>query len=120
MLAFEAGDVEGFPGRHSPRLLSPMLGQDLYDLYCAWCSKVGLKALNQPRFGNALMRKHGAVVHRKRYEADIGTKGPSAVTYLAGGHELPPGRSEVEWLGERIKVFKTAVKDFKGLGGAFA
>ena len=34
--------------------------------------------------------------------------------------ELPPGRSEVEWLGERIKVFKTAVKDFKGLGGAFA
>lgn len=120
MLAFEAGDVEGFPGRHSPRLLSPMLGQDLYDLYCAWCSKVGLKALNQPRFGNALMRKHGAVVHRKRYEADIGTKGPSAVTYLQGGHELPPGRSEVEWLGERIKVFKTAVKDFKGLGGAFA
>lgn len=120
MLAFEAGDVEGFPGRHTPKLLSPMLGQDLYDLYCAWCSKVGLKALNQPRFGNALMRKHGAVVHRKRYEADIGTKGPSAVTYLAGGHELPPGRSEVEWLGERIKVFKTAVKDFKGLGGAFA
>ena len=59
-------------------------------------------------------------VIRKRYEADIGTKGPSAVTYLAGGHELPPGRSEVEWLGERIKVFKTAVKDFKGLGGAFA
>lgn len=120
MLAFEAGDVEGFPGKRSPQLLSPMLGQDLYDLYCAWCSKVGLKALNQPRFGNALMRKHGAVVHRKRYEADIGTKGPSAVTYLAGGHELPPGRSEVEWLGERIKVFKTAVKDFKGLGGAFA
>lgn len=120
MLAFEAGDVEGFPGKHTPRLLSPMLGQDLYELYCAWCSKVGLKSLNQPRFGNALMRKHGAVVHRKRYEMEIGTKGPSAVTYLPGGHELPPGRSEVEWLGERLQVFKTTLKDFKSLGGGYA
>lgn len=120
MLALEGGDVEGFPGKHTPKLLSPMLGQDLYDLYCAWCNKVGLKALNQPRFGNAIMRKHGATTQRKRYDTDTGTKGPSAVTYLAGGHEMPPGRGEVEWLGERIQVFKTALKDFKGLGGGFA
>lgn len=120
MLALEGGDVEGFPGKHTPKLLSPMLGQDLYDLYCAWCNKGGLKALNQPRFGNALMRKHGATTQRKRYDTDTGIKGPSAVTYLASGHELPPGRGEVEWLGERIQVFKTALKDFKGLGGGFA
>lgn len=117
MLAFESGDVDGFPGKHAPRLLSPMLSQDLYELYCAWCAKVGLKALNQPRLANALMRKHDATVQRKRYETDIGTKGPIAITFLAGGHDLPPGQSETDWLGERVRVFKTALKDFKGLGG---
>lgn len=117
MLALESGDVHGFPAKHAPKLLSPMLSQDLYELYCAWCSKVGLKALNQPRMGNAFMRKHGAVVDRKRYQSDIGVKGPAAITHLVGGHELPPGRGETEWLGERIHVFKTALKDFKGLGG---
>ena len=117
MLAFEHGDVEGFPSKHAPRLLAPMLSQDLYDLYCAWCSKVGLKALNQPRLANALMRKHGATVHRKRYDTDLGTKGPIAITFMAGGHELPPGRSEPDWLGERVSVFKMALRDYKNLGG---
>ena len=118
MLAFESGDVEGFPGKHAPRLLSPMLSQDLYDLYCAWCGKWGLKSLHQPRFANALMRKHGAVVQRKRYDSGVGGKrGPSAITYLPGGHDLPPGESETDWVGQRIHVFKTALKDLKGLGG---
>lgn len=117
MLAFEAGDVDGFPGKRSPRLLSPMLSQDLYELYCDWCRRVGLKSLNQPRFANAVMRKHGGVVHRKRYDVEVGTKGPAAITYLPGGHEAPPGRGESEWLGERVGVFKTALKDFKATGG---
>ena len=117
MLAFESGDVEGFPGKHTPKLLSPCLSQDLFDLYCEWCRRVGLKALNQPRFANALKRKHGANVERKRYDSETGVKGPSAISFLKGGHEMPPGRSESEWIGERVGVFKMALKDFKGMGG---
>ena len=114
VLAFERGDVVGFPAKGQPALLMPALSSDLYDLYCAWCSRVGLKALNQPRFANALMRKHGATTQRKRYTASVGTKGPAAVTYLPGGAEMPPGESETGWLGERIDVFRGALKDFKG------
>lgn len=112
--AFEAGDVSGFTGKHAPKLLTPCLSQDLYELYQTWCGQVGLKALHQPRFANALMRKHKATTARKRYDNGASVKGPSTVTYLPGGHELPPGESETDWLGTRIEVFRTALKAIKG------
>lgn len=115
--AFASGDIDGFPGANAPRLLLPALSSDLYELYTAWCRTVNLRALNQPRFANALMRKHQARTERKRYTSgDMGTKGPAAVTWLPGSHEQPPGRSETEWLGERIDVFRTTLRDFKNRG----
>jgi putative DNA primase/helicase len=112
--AFESGDIEGFPALNAPALLTPCLSSDLYELYTHWSRNVGLKALNQPRFANALMRKHKATTARKRYEADLGTKGPAAITWLPGGQEQPPGESETAWLGARIDIFRTALKDYKG------
>lgn len=117
MVAMERGDVEGFPGLGAPKLLAPCLSMDLFELYQEWCRRLGLKAMHQPRFINAVVRKHGARLERKRYDSDSGVKGPAGVLFLKGGHECPPGRSETEWLGERVSVFKMAVKDFKGLGG---
>lgn len=118
MAAYEAGDIDGFPGRNSAHgMLSPMLSLDLYDLYCAWCHRLGLKALPQPRMANAIARRYGAVVQRKRYSMTgvFGVnKNPSTMTYLRGGAELPPGESEAEWLGERIEAFRTALKDYRG------
>lgn len=114
VMAFEKGDISGFPGLKAPALLTPCLSQDLFELYQLWCSHVGLKALNQPRFANALMRKHKATTLRKRYDTVAGTKGPAAITYLPGGQELPMGYTEVDWLGERIDVFRTTLKDYKG------
>ena len=115
VLAMEAGDITGFPGRDRPKLLTPALSQDMFDLYQTWCGNVGLKALNLPRFSNALMRKHGAVTTRKRYDLGDGiNKGPSAILDLPGGNEAPVGVSETDWLGERIQVFRTALKDYKG------
>lgn len=111
--AFEAGEVEGFPAKNAPKLLSPALPLDLYALYSTWCHRVGLKALHQPRFANALMRKHGAKTLPKRYDLGAGTKGPSGVTFLPGGHELPPGETEVDWIGNRVRVFKDAMKVFR-------
>jgi putative DNA primase/helicase len=39
VLSFEKGDVEGFPGKTSPRLLMPCLSQDFYELYGEWCRR---------------------------------------------------------------------------------
>lgn len=115
--AFESGDVDGFPAKKAPALLTPALSTDLFELYGLWCHRNGLRALNQPRFANALMRKHGARTERKRYEVDGITKGPAAVIYLPGGADLPPGASETDWTGQRIDVFRRALKDYRS-GGA--
>lgn len=114
MRAFESGDVTGFPAKGRPAVLSPCLSMDLYEVYKWWCTATGERALPLPRFSNAIKRKHGAKVLPKRFETQTGTKGPSSVCFLAGGHELPAGRAEVEWLGERIDIFKTAIKDLRG------
>ncbi|MEG0921335.1 MAG: DUF5906 domain-containing protein [Comamonas sp.] len=116
--AFEDGDIEGFPGLHAPKLLSPMLSGDLYELYKHWCARSGLKALNQPRFGADLNRKHKVRVERKRYtpvDSDgfsLADKGPAAVSYFPGGHELPTGEAEKDWLSTRIDVFRRATRDY--------
>lgn len=113
--AFEAGDVPGFPGKGAPGLLTPCLTTDIYELYKWWCGNTNEKALTLPRFSNALKRKHQAGIERKRYVLDFNrTVGPASVCYLPGGQELPPGRPETEWLGERIDVFKRSMKDAKG------
>lgn len=111
--AFESGDLEGFPGKTTEAgLLMPALSTDLYKLYQRWCGVNGLKALSQPRFGNAVMRKHAGRVERKRYDAGQGTKGPAAFTYLPGGRELPPGESEVYWLGDRALAFQQSLRAY--------
>lgn len=117
VLAFERGDIEGFPGLNTPKLLMPCLSQDFFDLYCEWCRRQGLKALNQPRFMNVVNRKHRGQVDRKRCGV---MRNPARVLYLPGGHEKPPAENESDWLGDRIEVFKTALKDFKGQLGGFA
>jgi putative DNA primase/helicase len=109
----ERGDIDGLPGLNSPKLLSPCLSTDLFDLYQEWCRRLGLRAMHQPRFINELDRKHGGKVQRKRYETETGVKGPAGVIYLKGGHELPVAGSETQWLGERIEIFKIAMRDYK-------
>ena len=117
VLAFEKGDVEGFPAKNSPALLTPCLSQDFYELYGEWCRRQGLKALNQPKFMNAVDRKHQGRVERKRVG---GTGNPVRVLHLPGGHELPAAQNESEWLAYRLDIFKTAFKDFKATNGGFA
>lgn len=112
--AFEAGDLDGFPAKASSvGMLLPALSTDLYQLYCLWCARLGLKALNLPRFSNAAMRKHGAVTERKRYDGPSGVKGPAAMVTLPGAKGAPPGESEVYWLGERVRAFQQSLKDFR-------
>lgn len=113
--AMEEGDINGFPAKGRPALLTPALTTDMFDLYQVWCTNTGLKALNLPRFSNALRRKHNAEIHKKRFDLGDGVvKGPCAVVYLPGGNELPPGANELDWTGTSIDVFRTALKDYKG------
>ena len=115
--AFKAGDVDGFPGEKKPALLLPALNQDLFDLYLAWCSRQGVRALSQPKFINKLETKFKAVVARKR----IGQGGnPQRVLTMPGAPTCPDGQAEGDWLETRTTVFKNALRDFKGqaFGGA--
>ena len=116
VLAFEKGDVDGFPAKARPALLTPCLSQDFYELYGDWCRRQGLKALNQPKFMNAVDRKHKGVVERKRIG---GTGNPARVLHLPGGHTKPDTSSESDWLADRVQVFKDALKDFKATNGGF-
>ena len=115
VLAFEKGDVECFPAKAAPALLTPCLSQDFYGVYCEWCSRQGLKALNQPKFMNAVDRKHQGRVERKRIG---GTGNPVRVLHLPGGHEAPAGQNESDWLADRVEIFKDAYKDYKDRGFA--
>jgi len=116
VLAFEAGDVDGFPAKGRPAVLTPCLSQDFYDLYCEWCRRHGIKALSSPKFGIAVDRKHKGVVERKRIG---GTGNPVRVLHLPDGHKKPDTASESDWLADRIQVFKDALKDFKSTTGGF-
>lgn len=112
-LAYEGGDIPGFPARGAPAVLAPALSTDLYELYCLWCQRTGQRALSQPRFSNAVARHHRASIERKRFAASAGVKGPSAIVYWPGGHELPPGESETDWLGDRISTFRDSLKAYR-------
>lgn len=109
--SFERGEVEGFPGKPSLRVFTPALSQDFFDLYCEWARRQGLKALNQPRFMNAVKRKHKGWTARKRVGE---ATNPATIVYLPDGHELPVGGDESYWLEERISVFKTTLRDYRG------
>jgi putative DNA primase/helicase len=117
MHAFKAGDVDGFPGEHRPALLLPALNQDLFDLYCAWCNRQGVRSLSQPKFLNKLETKFKAVTARKRLG---GGGNPQRVLTLPGAPERPEDQTETDWLEFRISVFKQALRDFKaaGFGGS--
>lgn len=116
VLAFERGDVDGFPAKARPALLTPCLSQDFYMLYTEWCRRQGLKPLNQPKVMNAVSRKHKGTTERKRLG---GTGNPATVLHLPGGQVKPETATESDWIAERIQIFKDALKDFKCTTGAF-
>ena len=109
-----SGDIDGVNAR-------PALSQDVYDLYRAWCSKMGIaKPAPLPRLIDALQRKHGVPSSRKRYLMGQSLKGPHGVVILGDEKEPPVGTSETSWLGAHIESFRVAVKDYKGGAGAYA
>ena len=109
-----AGDVVRVVDADGRRAVGPVLSQDLYDLYRAWCARIGTKAAPMPKLVDAFARKHRVPVERKRYMDGINVRGPHSIAYLPGGPQQPPGQSEQAWLGDCVEAFRNAVKDYKG------
>lgn len=109
-----AGDVIQLADHQARRIVGPALSQDLYDLYRAWCTRIGTKPAPMPKLIDAFARKHKVQVARKRYLDGSSVKGPHGVAFLPGGPEQPAGASEQVWLGDCIATFRNAVKDYKG------
>ncbi|MFV0410881.1 MAG: hypothetical protein ACK5LJ_14650, partial [Paracoccus sp. (in: a-proteobacteria)] len=115
--AYDRGQIDGFPARSSScGLLSPVLPLDLYELYKSWCAREGLRSLPNPRFGNQLMRKHGKVTRQQRWGHPGAIRGPSGITWLAGGPECPPGSNEAGWIAERVDSFRASLKKYRESG----
>lgn len=115
--AMRAGDVEGFPAEGKPALLLPARSQDVFDLYVEWCRRQGIRALSQPKFVNVLEIKFKATTARKRLG---GTGNPVRVLTMPGGHTMPDGEYEGDWLQMRCDTFTAALRDFKNHLGSYA
>lgn len=92
---------------------SAALSQDLYDLYRAWCNRLGTKPAPMPKLIDALGRKHAMAASRERYIIDGQTKGPHGIVALKTRVEMPVGHSRPAWLGYCISAFRSAVADYK-------
>lgn len=108
------GDVIPMHGSDGKRFVGPVLSQDIYDLYRAWCSRIGAKPAPMPKLIDALARKHKVPVARKRYLDGASVKGPHGVAFLPGGPQQPVGESEQVWLGDCFSAFRNTLKDYKG------
>lgn len=101
-------------GGELPYKLAPALTTDVYRAYKAYCSDCGLRAAPMPKLLNALHRRHGVPVVRKRYYEGAVEKGPHAILMLGDERDPPPGIYEKNWLGSCIEAFRSALKDARG------
>ena len=66
VLAFENGEIEGFPAKNSPALLLPCTSMDFYELYVEWGRRNGMRAAPSSKLISVIKRKHKGETARKR------------------------------------------------------
>jgi putative DNA primase/helicase len=89
---------------------APCLVQDCYVAYKGFCHDIGVKPAPQPKFTNAIKRKHDVANTRERYVIGQSTLGPHGFL-LFGQAEPPPGKQRTTWLGECVEAFRNAIDD---------
>lgn len=106
------------------------LASDLYKLYQHWCGQIGVHAAPMPKLLNTLEKKHGMRTARKRWNDNATVKGPHSVCLIPalqadpGGKpqfinpEKPADQTEPMWIGSHVAAFRSAVRDYKGVGYA--
>lgn len=94
------------------------LSDDAYAAYRVFCNRAGEKPRPQAKFNNALARRHGVAIARKRYTRIGGAHaGPHSV-FLLDLADKPPATPEGAWVGEGVARFKVALGDLLDPRGA--
>lgn len=101
------GEIDGFKPM-------PVLTEDIYELYKAWCGRQGVKPAPLNKAVNLLAKRSGMRKERKRYMVMMVQSNPKYFLFPPAGDELTPGSSEVVWLGQCVDSFRTALADFRG------
>ncbi len=107
MLAWVDGMIDGVR-------LMPVLSEDLFQLYQAWCNRQGIgRAAPLNKMVDALIKKHGCTGARKRYASGQGNKLASFL-FPPKAEEMPPGTHEPAWLANCVEAFRRGLGDYKG------
>lgn len=88
----------------------PALSTSWYEAYKIWCQRVGVKPAPMKRFVNALDRRRGIKVVRKRYTEGMSVRQNRMLTWL---QDCPEGTPEQDWLGNALIDFSEAFQAFK-------
>jgi putative DNA primase/helicase len=95
--------------------LLPLLSEDLYKLYRAWCHRTGQRPAPKPALVAQLAKKHGVANTRERYEFDRHNRlGPHGFLHL--GAAKPDIEHRPTWLGQCVLAMRARITDY--LGGA--
>lgn len=101
------GEIDGIK-------LMPVMTEDIYELYKAWCSRQGVKPSPLNRAIDQLSKRQGMRKERKRYLLSTVQSNPKFFLFPPGGDEMNPGNSESGWLGQCVDAFRTGLNDYRG------
>jgi putative DNA primase/helicase len=101
------GEIDGIK-------LMPVLTEDIYELYKAWCGRQGVKPSPLNRAIDQLTKRPGMRKERKRYVLSTVQSNPKFFLFPQGGLEMNPGNSESGWLGQCVDGFRQGLNDYRG------
>jgi putative DNA primase/helicase len=94
---------------------TPMLSEDLYELYKAWCQRQGVRFSPLNRMIDHIVKRPGVHKERKRFNIDNrDSANPRTIIYPPNGLEMPIGKIEKIWLGSCVQHFKKTLNIYKG------
>jgi putative DNA primase/helicase len=94
---------------------TPVLSDDLYDLYKTWCGRQGVKPSPLNRTIDHIVKRPGVCKQRKRFQID-GKDSANQRTFIFPPNclEMPIGNIEKIWLGLCLQNFKKTLNIYKG------
>lgn len=108
-ICLKAGEILNF--RRAP--LAPMLSQDLFELYRAWCAHTGQRAAPLPALISQITKKHGVIQRRERYSVDMERRGPHGVIFPEDDLQTDASLTRQDWLGGCISAMAARVADYR-------
>jgi putative DNA primase/helicase len=94
---------------------TPVLSDDLYDLYKCWCGRQGVRPSPLNRTIDHIVKRPGVFKNRKRFQIDgKDSANQRTIIYPPNCLEMPIGKIEKIWLGLCIQNFKKTLNIYKG------